>query len=305
MDEIDLRMFKHLIRNPRMTYRKLADELSISLQAVHRRMQLAQEKGVLAKFTADISLGYLNATTAVIFGESSIRSLDDIISQLSDNNHTSWILIGSGNYLYVGGLLKSIKELEEYSDLVIKTAQITNPTIGLQTFHAGGIFGGGTHAEATSKLSKLDLRIIKSLHDDGRKSLTVIADELAVSARTVRRRLGKMIEDSVIELGVVLNPTKSGDTLAVLEISLAEGSDKNEVKHFLSERFFIEVDFFRSFSNLPNFLMGVVWTFSLAELGDLVKELEGIEQIESAVPIVLYSGHYFGTWRTTLLESKE
>jgi DNA-binding Lrp family transcriptional regulator len=304
MDEIDLRMFKHLIRNPRMTYRKLADELDISLQAVHRRMQLAQEKGVLTKFTADISLGYLNATTAVIFGESSVRSLDDIISQLSDNNHTSWILIGSGNYLYVGGLLRSIEELEEYSDLVIKTAQITNPTIGLQTFHAGGIFGGGTHAEATSKLSKLDLRIIKSLHDDGRKSLTVIADELAVSARTVRRRLDKMVEDSVIELGMVINPTKSGDTLAVLEICLTEGSEKNEVKHFLNERFFIEVDFFRSFSNLPNFLMGVAWTFSLAELGELVKNLEGIEQIESVVPIVLFSGHYSDTWRATLLESK-
>jgi DNA-binding Lrp family transcriptional regulator len=302
MDQIDLRMFKHLIRNPRMTFRELADELDISLQAVHRRMQLAQDKGVVAKFTADISLGYLNATTAVIFGESSFGSLDKIIPQLSNNDCTSWVLIGSGNYLYVGGILRSIEELEEYSDFVMKRTQITNPKIGLQTFHAGGIFGGGTHAEASSKLSKMDLRIINSLHNDARKSLSVIADELAVSARTVRRRLSKMVEDRVIELGVVMNPTKSGDTLAALEINLVEGSDKNEVKNFLNERFFIEVDFFRSFSNLPNFLMGVAWTFSLAELGDLIKELEGLDYIESTVPIVLYSGHYFDTWRTALLE---
>jgi DNA-binding Lrp family transcriptional regulator len=287
-----------------MTFRELANELDISLQAVHRRMQLAQEKGVVAKFTADISLGYLNATTAVIFGESSLRSLDEIVLQLSENNHTSWVLIGSGNYLYVGGILRSIEELEEYSDFVMKRTQITNPTIGLQTFHVGGIFGGGTQAEVSSKLSKLDLRIINSLHNDARKSLTVIADELAVSARTVRRRLDRMVEDRVIELGVVINPTKSGDTLAALEINLTEGSNKNEVKQFLNERFLIEVDFFRSFSNLPNFLMGVAWTFSLAELGDLVKELESLEQIESTVPIVLYSGYYFDTWRATLLESK-
>jgi DNA-binding Lrp family transcriptional regulator len=305
MDQIDLRMFKHLILNPRMTFRELADELNISLQAVHRRMQLAQEKGVVSRFTADISLGYLNATTGVIFGESSIKSFQNTISQLSDNDHTSWILVGSGNYLYIGGLLRSIEELEEYSDFVIKTAQITNPTIGLQTFHAGGIFGGGRQAEESSKLSKLDLRIIESLHHDARKSLTVIADELAVSARTVRRRLDKMVEDNVIELGVVINPTKSGDTLAVLEVNLSEGSDKNEVKHYLNREFFIEVDFFRSFSNLPNFLMGVAWTFSLAELSELINKLEGIEQIDSVVPIVLYSGHYFDTWRTTLLESKE
>jgi DNA-binding Lrp family transcriptional regulator len=305
MDQIDLRMFKHLILNPRMTFRELADELDISLQAVHRRMQLAQDKGVIAKFTADISLGYLSATTAVIFGESGFRSLDEIVSQLSNDNRTSWVLIGSGNYLYIGGLLRSMEELEEFSDFVIKTTQITNPKIGLQTFHAGGIFGGGTRAELASKLSKLDLRIINSLHNDARKSLTEIADELSVSARTVRRRLDKMVEDNVIELGVVINPTKSGDTLAVLEINLAERSDKSEVRHFLNKRFFIEVDFFRSFSNLPNFLMGVAWTFSLAELGDLVRELEAIDQIESAVPIVLFSGHYFDTWRASLLEPEE
>jgi DNA-binding Lrp family transcriptional regulator len=304
MDQIDLRMFKHLIRNPRLTFRELADELDISLQAVHRRIQLAQEKGVIAKFAADISLGYLNATTAVIFGESSFRSLDEIIPQFSNHDSTSWILIGSGNYLYIGGILRSIEELEEYSNYVMKTAQITNPKIGLQTFHAGGIFGGGTRAEGSPKLTKLDLRIINSLHNDARKSLTVIADELAVAARTVRRRLDKMVEDKVIELGIVMNPTKSGDTLAALEINLVEGSDKNEVRDFLNERFFIEVDFFRSFSNLPNFLMGVAWTFSLAELGDLVKELEVLDQVESTVPIVLYSGHYFETWRTTLLESE-
>ncbi|MFW9976135.1 MAG: Lrp/AsnC family transcriptional regulator [Candidatus Thorarchaeota archaeon] len=303
MDEIDLRMFKHLILKPRMTFRELADELDISLQAVHRRMKLAQDNGVVAKFAADISLGYLNATTAVIFGESGYRSLDEIVSQLSENNHTSWVLIGSGNYLYVGGILRSIEDLEEYSDFVIKKAQISNPTIGLQTFHAGGIFGGGKQAEMSLKLSKLDMRIIKSLHNDARKSLTVIADELTVSARTVRRRLDRMVEDNVIEMGVVLNPTKSGDILAALEINLVEGSDKNEVKHYLNREFFIEVDFFRSFSNLPNFLMGVAWTFSLAELGDLIKKLESIDEIESAVPIVLYSGHYFDTWRATLLDS--
>lgn len=297
-------MFKHLILNPRMTFRELADELDISLQAVHRRMQLARDKGVVAKFTADVSLGHLNATAVVIFGKSTNKSLDEIVSQLSDNDNTSWILIGSGNYLYIGGILRSIEELEEYSSFVIREAQISDPKIGLQTFHAGGIFGGGTKAEVSSKLTKLDWRIINSLHNDARKSLTVIADELAVSARTVRRRLDKMIEGRVIELGVVINPTKSGDTLAVLEINLMEGSDKNEVKHFLNKRFFIEVDFFRSFSNLPNFLMGVAWTFSLVELGDLIKELESLDQIESTVPIVLYSGHYFDTWRAALPEAE-
>lgn len=158
---------------------------------------------------------------------------------------------------------------------------------------------------ASAKLSKLDLKIISSLHTDARKSLTVIADELEVSARTVKRRLNKMLEDNVIELGVLINPTKSGDTLAVIEINLTEDSNKNEMKQILNERFFIEVDFFRSFSNLPRFLMGVSWTFSLAELSEFIKTLEAIDQIESAVPIVLYSGHYFDTWRASLLEPEE
>jgi DNA-binding Lrp family transcriptional regulator len=297
-------MFNYLIRDPRITFRELADKLDISLQAVHRRMQLAQEKGVIAGFTADISLGHLNATTGVVFGESGLRSLEGVVPELSKNDCTSWILVGSGNYLYVGGLFRSNEELEKYSDFVVQIAQISNPKIGLQTFHAGGIFGGGKGSVASSKLSKLDLKIINSLHTDARKSLTVIADELEVSARTVKRRLNRMLEDNVIELGVLINPTKSGDTLAVVEICLTEDSNKNEMKQILNERFFIEVDFFRSFSNLPRFLMGLAWTFSLAELSEFIQKLEAIDQIESAVPIVLYAGHHFDTWRASLLEPK-
>ncbi len=53
-------------------------------------------------------------------------------------------------------------------------------------------------------LDQLDLRIIRSLNQDGRKPFKTIAEELDVSDATIRKRVKRMQDDGVIKKFMVL-----------------------------------------------------------------------------------------------------
>ncbi len=48
-------------------------------------------------------------------------------------------------------------------------------------------------------LDRTDLRIIRSLNKDARKSYTEIADEVGVSDTTVRKRVNRMLDEGIIK----------------------------------------------------------------------------------------------------------
>jgi DNA-binding Lrp family transcriptional regulator len=57
MDEVDIRLCGLLMVNSRTPYRELAEALGLSLQAVHRRIQVMQEVGVIVGFPGGLAIG--------------------------------------------------------------------------------------------------------------------------------------------------------------------------------------------------------------------------------------------------------
>ena len=53
-------------------------------------------------------------------------------------------------------------------------------------------------------LDQMDLRIIRSLNQNGRKPYKTIAEELDVSDATIRKRIKRMVEDGVIKKFMIL-----------------------------------------------------------------------------------------------------
>ena len=71
------------------------------------------------------------------------------------------------------------------------------------------------------KIDKLDYKIINELHDDGRKSLSVISRELEVSVGTIRNRITKLIEEHTISIVCRVNPFRVDfDAFATIFISV-------------------------------------------------------------------------------------
>ena len=60
------------------------------------------------------------------------------------------------------------------------------------------------------KLDDLDFKIVNCLQQDGRMSLTVMAEKLGVSVGTIRTRVNKLIEEKTISIIGRVDPDKVG-----------------------------------------------------------------------------------------------
>ena len=59
-------------------------------------------------------------------------------------------------------------------------------------------------------IDKVDRQIIRALQRDGRASNVEIARQIGVTEGTIRKRLGRLLEDNVIRIATVLDPSKVG-----------------------------------------------------------------------------------------------
>src|SRR5512137_3102770 len=97
MDRTDLLILAMLSQNPLIAYREMATMLKVSVPAIHRRVQVLHDKGIVGRHRAKIPMSYLRAVSAHFVGKSSASSVDEVMTDLSKNDSTRSILITSGN----------------------------------------------------------------------------------------------------------------------------------------------------------------------------------------------------------------
>ena len=290
-----------LLANSRRPYRDLADKLGLSVNAVHKRVQALIESGIIRAFTARISLSALEAFGVLVFGISQAQSIDEACQKLGNHDLTYWVGVGGGNQLYIAAYLQSISELEPYIDYVKKEVQMLDPTVGINPPETNL---PSMVTPRDTVLYPLDYQIIYALHENSRRSISEVSEELRVSAKTARRRLSRMIREGLIELSIRWYPDASNDIGTILHLHLKPSADKSEVASMLAQKYAPNVVFSWLFSNLPNQILCVVWTSTMKELRHIRESFESEELFESIVPNVLYSGHIFDTWRDKLLLEK-
>jgi Lrp/AsnC family transcriptional regulator for asnA, asnC and gidA len=287
MDKTDMALCMLLLANSQISYKHLADNLDLSVNAVHKRIQLLIKSGVIRRFTARISLLALGATTVWFFGVSNEFVLQNLNDRLREHGSIYWLAIAGGNYLLIGAFLKRISELESLVEYLKKEAKMPNPTVGIV---------GQQYTTKDVTLYPLDLQIIRALKDNSRKPLADVAEELGVSAKTVRRRLSRMITNGLIELSLEWYPDASDDIMTLFHFQLKTSSEKSRIDHLFKE-YPSNVLFHMAFSNLPNEIIAVVWTNTMKQLKDIQASFEQAKLFESIIPNVLYTGYIFDTWR--------
>lgn len=298
MDKTDIILVMQLLNNSRMSNRELAEKLNLSVNAVHKRIQTLKELGVIRKFTAKANLFSLGGVTIQIFGISTALSFEELPEKLHKNNCVYWVALAGGNYLYIGAYFQNLSELEPLVNFVIKEAQMPNPTVGIVSSpFTGHIIPFPAH---DTVLSTLDKKIIRSLHDDSRKAISDIAEELGMSAKTIRRRLTNMMEHYLIDLSLEWYPDASNDIITILHLHLKPNTEKKNIHQILG-KYMPNLLFCWSFSNLSNELMAVVWTNTMKELKEIQEQLVKENMFESIIPNILYVGYIFETWRDDIL----
>jgi DNA-binding Lrp family transcriptional regulator len=300
MDKTDIVLCQLLLGNSRLSYRELADTLNLSVTAVHKRIQDLTESGVIRKFTAKISLFQLNALHILIFGTSKLESVQNLPQKLESNGKIYWLSVGGGNHLYIGAYLQEITELEALVNFVKDAAAMPDLTVGINTFP---VMPGFIPQLKSKTLYPLDYQIIRSLKDNSRKPTSEVADELGVSAKTVRRRLSRMMKDHLVELSMEWYPDASNDIISLIHLRVKPQADKNTMDKLL-RKYTPSMFFYWGFSNLPDTFVAMVWTNTMKALQQIRENLEKEADLQSAAPNVLYTGYIFKTWRDRLLEEK-
>jgi len=295
MDEIDVILSLLLLANSRTPYRELADRLNLSANAVHKRIQSLIDLGVIRKFTAKISLPALQAVIVILDGRSEAESVVNLHEKLGKHGSIWWLTLGGGNYVIIGAYLKNMLEIEPLIDYVKKEVLIPNPTVGI---YSSPPYNADVSLEKT--LYPLDRQIVHALSNDSRKSIADIAEEVRVTAKTVRRRLSAMISKGLIEFSIQWYPDSSNDIFTVMHVKLKPTADRNTVASILKSYFPNLITYFQ-FINIPNELLCVLWTKTMKQLKEIQQRLANEEVVASIVSDILYTGYIFDTWRDELI----
>jgi DNA-binding Lrp family transcriptional regulator len=300
-----------LAANSRLSYAELAEKLGLSVNAVHKRIQLLIETGVIRKFTAKVSLQSQDAIVVFVSGTSQLDSFQDLPNVMKTNGSIYWLVEGSGKFLCIGAYLKNLNELVRLTEIVKKEAGIPEPVVRIARTEpmsehrrmASIPFQVAPNAPLiNASLCDLDYKIVRSLKDNSRKAISDVATEVGASAKTVRRRLMRMKKYNLIELGLEWYPDKSNDIMTLLDLRLKPNSNAEILAYEMLRKYSPNVLFYWFFVNVPNVLTYVVWTNSMNELQRLCENFEKEPGVASTVTNILYTGYIFDTWRDKLVE---
>ncbi len=292
MDETDIEISQMLLVNSRTPYRVIAGRLKLSVNAVHKRIQALIDAGIIRGFIARPSQFIAGSLNVYIFGFARAEPLKEIPSKLSENDSIYWVAQAGGSYIYVGAYVKGLNELSVVSDFIRKNADMPNPTVGIIDL------GANITYPPKEILDTLDWQIISTLSRDSRKPLADIAQELNISAKTIRRRLNAMIKNNFIELSIDWYPDASDDIFSVFHTKLSMEAKVNSVE--LHKKYGPHLIYHLGFSNLPDEHILVIWTRTMKELKELKEKIENDPNFRSVTMNILYTGDIFPTWMETL-----
>ena len=293
MDGTDYFLLKRLIENSRVTYRELADMIDMSVSAVHKRIRNLEEDGFINTFIARPSHIALKYLTVTIFGSSKAKSMDAISKELGQHESVFYIGIAGGKFLYISGFLRDISELQDYSTYVSRTAQISEPIVGIINL---------PFVTTPEPLTTIDYKILKTLNRDARKPITDVADDVGVSAKTVRKRLDRMIENNLVSFTIELTVHKI-IFLTVFHIYLNEGTNTNSSIQHIYQKYSKNVVYCLSYSNIPNFLTLHTWAENTQESQRIQEELQK-EGFKDVIPHIFLSAKWYECWVDQLLRTK-
>jgi DNA-binding Lrp family transcriptional regulator len=275
--------------NSRTPYHELASRLGLSINAVHKRIKVMTDSGMIRAFTARPSLMFLKAIPVWVFGRSEAAHLGEVHLRLANNDSTYWVANSGGGYVYVGGYLRELAELEPFVAFVRREGEMDEPTVG--------ILPQAPNRFPNEKLYPLDYQILASLHKDSRKSVSDVASEVRASAKTVHRRLERMVEKGLVDLSIDWYPDVSNDIVALCHVTVAQHVDRMKVSSELKERFPQNIMIDVYFGNLLNQVVLFLWTNSMRQMDELREGISRAEGVKNVMLNVLQIGYMFDTWR--------
>lgn len=289
MDAVDLAISKFLLWNSRQSYREIAENLNLSINAIHKRISNLIDQGIVARFRTNLTLEAFRGIKILIIGKTRLFSLKILEKNIKRDDRFYWITFGAGNMVYFGIYLRYITELQDVVSFAKNAGDLSDITVGIIT---------PVEIDANIEdLSILDYRIIQLMQKDSRIPATDIAQQLEVSAKTINNHIKDLAENYLVEFTIDWFPDKEGTIMGFFHITVGTNSTTMALNQQLTTLFPDNNVFNWSFSNLPQFLFSVWLVESFEQLNEIrerVHQISGVEKIEINM---MYEGVILETWK--------
>jgi len=214
LDLTDRKILSELDKNCRIPNSVLAKKVSKSREAVKYRIQQLQNKGIITGFITAINpnrLGYYMFKVYLKL-ENIPEEREEFFEDLKQNKDIYWMGISDGVFDCVFAILsKSTPEyfeqinslLSKWEHLIVSkvlgtmvdTRQYNKKFFLNETEGNSVIFGGKV---IDNKVDDLDIRILDTLANDARISMTKLARKLDSTVEVIRSRIRKLEEKEII-----------------------------------------------------------------------------------------------------------
>ena len=306
MDKIDRQMLVILERNPRTTYKEVAEQLHLSISSVQRRLANMESSKRILCYRALVNLEAMNGIRTMVFGQMAGKLDKEMILKIEGQGSIHTTSCGSLNNVYLLAHLRGISELDDVIRIAQEVCRISNPQVII--FGKGSIISTCPHTIDDSKrgdvtaLSETDYRIIGSLHHNARKPIAEIADDVGVSSKTVRIRLSRMVEANLIEFRTI----SSIEGMGVLDFAVVVKLRSAEYRAAILRKIREDPQFFVGssvvVSNSTDLLFLEMQTETVNEMSRIIEDLRALKEVDSVSPDLIQKVYYFETWRDRMLD---
>jgi DNA-binding Lrp family transcriptional regulator len=289
------------MENPRIPYQTIADAVGISIHSVQRRIKALEEGGYILGYRACISDDHLGLISVMVKGWIDSGSITDQFHRISKDVRTEYIIYASGNRLFTFGLVTDNNEITAYVEMVKGEGIRLDPDIDLlytvypERFRTRAI----PHKPS---ISGTDVKIIRQLSQNSRMSINAIAQQTGVSSKTVNRRLAKLIDDHIVSMYPVIDPSKSPSDLILLEIRKKQDVKVDKVVPIIVRTCSPYISSIQGSRNRPDQLFGMCWTETTKDLDDMMSSLERLNEIEFLTPHILVKSVQVDSVREEMME---
>lgn len=304
MDETDIQLCRLLFMNSRQPYRAISKTLGISNQAVHRRVQLLEERGVIRRYIVTLSDDFTNAIKARIGGPSTLTSFEDLVNALKKDDRTLRLVYCSTDMVSVTALLRRLEDLDDYLEFLKREAGMSAPKVAFTGPGQFGEEGVRRPMKRRIELIPLDYRIISALSQDSRKPVAELADEVGVSAKTIKRRLDRMVQESVLEFSIEYSPGASPSAFVYFWVQLKPDADRGRFTDTFVTRYDRYILVVYNLTNFPGLLISILWAPTQKDVNDIETELMEDPSVVYSRSNAIQALHFFNTWRERYVQEQ-
>jgi len=215
IDKIDLKLLANLCKDANISNTRLAKTLGVNAATVAKRIDEMVRDGLITikAVPNSIKLGY--KIKAVIVLKVDWINIDTIVAKLKENSNILLMVTTFGRFDIL--MIVDFSEWEKLNKFVKEeitqcpgVKQIDVLFIDESKKMYRDIFRSSGEINLSTTPDDIDNKLIEELRENGRASYTDLAHKMGVSQATISRRVSALLNNNLIKIIAIPNPSKFG-----------------------------------------------------------------------------------------------